>query len=121
MKLALVLVVVDALDHLGSDQRRLGHDALKRHHVVQLVGAQRSRVYRVLAEAANVGTIVYNIVGRLRPRAIGERLDNVFEGAVECFCKVERLVQEAVCELAIMCSDLVDADLRNISLYSLLT
>ena len=37
VELLLVLVVVDALDHLGSHEGGFCDDALERHHVVQLV------------------------------------------------------------------------------------
>jgi hypothetical protein len=115
VELLLVLIVVHALDHLGPHERRLGHDALERHHVVQLVRAERARIARVFAEAANVRTVVLDIFGRLGLGAVGKCLHNVLEGPVEGHGEVERVVQEAVGEFAVVCPDFVYADLRDVS------
>lgn len=112
VELLLVFVVVYTLDHLWPHQRRLCDDALQRDHVVELVGAECAWVARVFAEAANVGAVVYDIRPRLGLGAVGEGFDDTLEGAVECFDELEGLVQEAVGQLAVMCSDLIDADLE---------
>lgn len=106
----LVLVVVHALDHLGPHQRRLGDDALERHHAVELGGPQRARVAREVAEAADVGAVVDDIVAALVARAVGERLDHVLERAVKGVGKVKGLGEQAVGELAAVGADVVDAD-----------
>lgn len=84
--------------------------------MVQLVGAERARIARVFAEAANVGAVVYDVGARLGLGTVGERLDNTLESAVESLCEVEGLVQEAVGQLAVVCSDLIDADLGKLSM-----
>lgn len=111
MELLFVLVVVHTLDHLRPHERCLCDDAFQRHHVVELIGAECARVARVLAEAANVGTVIYDIRTRLGLGAVGECFDDTLEGTVECFCEVEGLVEKAVGQLAVVCSDFVNADL----------
>ena len=113
VKLLLVLVVVNTLDDLRPDKRSLCDDSLQRHHVVQLVRAECARIAGELAEAANVGAVVYDIGAGLGLRAVGERFHDTLESAVEGFCKVEGLVQQAVGQLAVVCSDLIDADLQE--------
>jgi hypothetical protein len=105
VKLLLGLAVVHALDYFGPYERRLGDNALEGHHVVELVRAERSRVARELAEAANVGAVVDHIVRRFLLRAVGERLDYIFERAVEGFYKIERFVQEAIGDQNCRCSE----------------
>jgi hypothetical protein len=85
--------------------------------VIQLVRAECARVAGVFAEAANVGTVVYDIRARLVLRAVGEGFDDTLQRAVESLCKVEGLVQEAVGQLVVVCSDLVNADLEDVSLH----
>jgi hypothetical protein len=102
MKLLLVLVVMHTLDHFRPDKRCLCNDAFKRHHVVQLVGAEGSRVARELAKAANVCAIVYHILASLGFGPVCEGAYHVFEGAIEGFYEFEGLVQEAIGEFAVM-------------------
>lgn len=87
--------------------------------MVELVGAQSSWIHRELAKTANIGTVVYDVVGSLGPRPVGECAYHIFQCAVEGFYKVEWLVQKAVCELAVVRSDLIDADLNSISIHLL--
>jgi cobalamin biosynthesis protein CbiG len=70
--------------------------------VVELVRAECTRVARELAKAANVGAVVYDIRPRLGLGAVGKCFDDTLEGAVESFCEVEGLVQEAVGQLAVV-------------------
>ncbi len=81
--------------------------------MVELVGAECARVARVFTEATNIGAVVYDIGTRLRLGTIGESLHDALEGSVKSLCEVEGLVQEAVSQLAIVCSNLVDADLKD--------
>jgi hypothetical protein len=48
-------------------------------------------------------------------RHLGEGAHDVFEGAVEGLDKVEWLVEEAVGQLAVVCADLIQADLTRVS------
>lgn len=116
VELLLGLIVVHALDYLRPDERCLCDDALQRHHVIQLVGAECAGVARVFAEAANVCAVVYDIRTGLMLGAVGKGFDDTLECAVESLCEVEGLVKKAVGQLAIVCSDLVNANLNNISL-----
>lgn len=75
--------------------------------MVQLVRAQGSRIARELAEAADVGAVIYHIVRGLVLWSVWKGLDDVLKGAVEGFYEVEGLVEDAVCQLAVVCSDLV--------------
>jgi hypothetical protein len=118
VELLLVFVVVHTLDHLRPDERGLRDDTLQRYHVVELVGAECTRVARIFAEAANVGAVVYDIGAGLMLGAVGEGFDDTLERAIKCLCEVEGLVQEAVGQLAVVCSDLVNADLNDVSMHS---
>lgn len=84
--------------------------------MVELIGAECAGVARVFTEAANVGAVVYNIGAGLVLGAVGEGFDDTFERTVESLCEVEGLVQEAVGQLAVVCTDLVNADLHLVSL-----
>lgn len=86
--------------------------------MVELVGAECARVARVFAKAANVCAVVYDIRARLVLGTVGEGLNNALQGAIESLRKVEGLVQEAVGQLAVVCSDLVNADLDFVSVCS---
>jgi hypothetical protein len=115
VELLLVLVVMHTLDYLRSDKRCLCDDTLQRHHVVELVRAECAGVAGVFAEAANVGAVVYDIRAGLMLGAVGKGFNDTLERAIESFCEVERLVQETVGQLAVVCSDLVNADLEDVS------
>lgn len=84
--------------------------------MVELVGAKCAWVARVLAEAADVGAVVYDIGTRLFFGTVGEGFDDALQSAVESLGEVEGLVQEAVSQLTIVCSDLVDADLGRLAI-----
>ena len=116
MELLLGLVVVHTLDNLGPHERCLCDDTLQRHHVVELIRAECAWVARVLAKAANVGAVVHDIGARLGFGAVSERFDDTLEGMVEGLYEVEGLVQEAVGQFAVVCSDLIDADLDDVSI-----
>jgi hypothetical protein len=105
VELLLGLAVVHALDHFRPYERCLGDNALEGHHVIELVRAERPRIARELAEAANVGAVVDDIVRCLLLGAVGECLDDVLECAVEGFYKIERFVQEAVGGQNCRCSE----------------
>jgi hypothetical protein len=70
--------------------------------VIQLAGAESSWVDRELAKTANICAVVYHIIGCLRFGSVGKRLYDIFEGSIEGFYKVKGLIQESVCEFAIV-------------------
>ena len=82
--------------------------------MVELVGAECAGVAGVFAKAANVGAVVYDIRAGLVLGTIGEGLDDTLECAVESLCEVKGLVEEAVGQLAVVCSNLVNADLKEL-------
>lgn len=93
VELLQVLVVMHALHDLGPHERRLGHDALQRHHVVQLVRAEGARIHRKFSKAANVGAVVFHFVGCLGFGPVCECFDDIFEARVEGLDEGERLVE----------------------------
>lgn len=102
MELLLVLIVMHTLDHLRPDKRCLCDDALQRHHMVELVGAECAWVARVFAEATNVGAVVHDIGSGLGFGAVGEGFDNALKGTVECLYEFGGLVEQPVGQLSIV-------------------
>lgn len=119
MKPLLGLVVMHTLDHFWADKRGLGNNPFERNHVVELIGAEGTRVARELAEATNVGTIVHDVLGGLRLGSVCKCADNIFEGAVKGFCEFEGLIEEAVGEFTVVRADFVYADLDSVNMQNL--
>lgn len=59
----LLLVVVYTLDHLWTDQRAFRNDSFEGYHVVEMSGAESSRLAGEFPEASNVGAVVHLSIG----------------------------------------------------------
>jgi len=75
-----------------------------------MVGAESSWIAGELAEAADEGAVVHCFFRSLMRWSIAKSVDDVFEGSVEGLREIERAVQDTICHLFVVRSDLIDAD-----------
>ena len=106
MKYVFFLIVVYTFDNLRPDQRALRDNSFQRDHMVQVEGAEGSRIAGVLAKTADVCTVVHlitalafsisswiqstcGIIGRFSRWSIRYCNNNVFERLIKSLGIVE--------------------------------
>lgn len=107
MENVLVLIVVYALDDLGSDERGSCHDTLEGDHVVQVVGRQRPRVACVETKASRPGAVVERFGINI---GAWNSADDLLEGVVEGERPVEGVEEEALSHFRVVIADMVNVD-----------
>jgi hypothetical protein len=110
VELVLCLVIVYTLDNLGPDQRASRDDTLNGYHVVEVVGRQSPGIAGMEAKAASPGTVIHDLIVSLVWPRLGDSLDDLFEGMVECEGVVEGVDEEAICDLRVMVTDVIYVD-----------
>lgn len=70
--------------------------------MIELIGAECSRIDRVFTETTNIRTVVHYVVAGLRLGSIGKSAYDILKRAIKGFDEIERLVQQTVGKLAVM-------------------
>ena len=65
MKRIFLLVVVNTLDDLRSDEGAFGDNALEGHHMVEVGGGECSRIAGVFAKRADICAVVHLLNDRI--------------------------------------------------------
>lgn len=81
--------------------------------MVEMCRAQSSGIAGEFSKVANVGAVVHDIFGSLVSRPVAQSVDNVLKGSVEGLRKVERVVEDAIGQLATVGANLVETHLMN--------